>query len=176
MNDKTKKLILSAVFLALCMVLPLLTGQIQTIGQALCPMHFPVLLCGFICGPAWGAAVGFIAPLLRFLIFGMPPVFPTGVAMAFELCAYGLLSGLMYRAFPKKPVYVYVTLILSMIGGRIVWGVVRLILAGITGGSFPWKAFISGAVLNSIPGIIAHIVLIPAVIFALKGAGVKELK
>jgi len=70
----------------------------------LCPMHIPVLLCGFLCGPAWAAIVGAVAPLLRFALFGMPPIFPTGTAMAFELAAYGAVSGLMYRLLPKKPV------------------------------------------------------------------------
>ena len=175
MKEKTKKLIISAVFLALCMVLPLLTGQIQSIGQALCPMHFPVLLCGFIAGPLYGAAVGFIAPFLRFLIFGMPPVFPTGVAMAFELCTYGLLAGVLYKRLPKKPAFIFVSLICAMIGGRIVWGAVQLVLAGITGGSFPWSAFIAGAVLKSLPGIAAQIIIIPSVILALRAAKVKEL-
>ena len=81
----TRKLVFAALLLALAMVLPFLTGQIPQIGQALCPMHIPVLLCGFVCGPIYAMAVGFIAPLLRFALFGMPPIFPTGVSMAFEL-------------------------------------------------------------------------------------------
>ena len=76
------KMILSALCLALAYVLPFLTGQIPEIGAMLCPLHIPVLLCGFVCGPAWGAAVGFIAPLLRSLTLGMPPLFPTAVCMA----------------------------------------------------------------------------------------------
>ena len=53
-----KKLTYSAICLALCLVLPFLTGQIPQIGSALCPMHLPVLLAGFLCGPWWAAAVG----------------------------------------------------------------------------------------------------------------------
>ena len=84
-NRKTNVLSLTcaAICLALCMVLPFLTGQIPEIGNMLCPMHIPVLLRGFICGPAYAAAVGAIAPLLRFALFGMPPIFPTGAAMFF---------------------------------------------------------------------------------------------
>ena len=131
MSKSIKKLTFSALFLALCLVLPFLTGQIPQIGQMLSPMHIPVLLCGFVCGWGWGLAVGFIAPLLRSILFGMPALFPNAVAMAFELAAYGFLAGILYKAFPKKPVYVYVTLILAMIGGRIVWGIVDFILLGI---------------------------------------------
>ena len=96
------KMILAALFLALAYVMPFLTGQIPEIGAKLCPMHIPVLLCGFICGPFWGLAVGFIAPLLRSLTLGMPPMFPTALCMAFELATYGLICGITYRLLPKK--------------------------------------------------------------------------
>ncbi|MBQ8287638.1 MAG: ECF transporter S component [Clostridia bacterium] len=168
----TKKNILrltySALFLALALLLPFLTGQIPQIGQALSPMHIPVLLCGFLCGWYWGMAVGFVAPLLRYLLFGMPPIFPAGIAMAFELAVYGLLVGLLYRLLPKKIPFVYVTLIASMIGGRVVWGAVRFAIAGFTETTFPFSAFLAGAVTNAIPGIILHIVLIPALVIALR--------
>lgn len=176
MNKNLKKLIYAAICLALCMVLPLLTGQIPQIGSALSPMHIPVLLCGFICGWPWGLAVGFIAPLLRFVIFGMPPLFPTGVAMAFELAAYGAVSGLLYKLLPKKIPNIYVTLICAMVCGRIVWGIVRFILAGLSGSAFPMSAFIAGAVTNAIPGIVLHIVLIPLIVMALEKAKVIENK
>ena len=48
--SNTRTLTLAAMFLALAFVLPFLTGQIPQIGSMLCPMHIPVLLCGFICG------------------------------------------------------------------------------------------------------------------------------
>ncbi len=168
---QVKKLTYSALFLAIALVLPFLTGQIPEIGSMLSPMHIPVLLCGFICGWPWGLAVGFIAPLLRSVIFGMPPMFPGAVAMAFELAVYGALSGLLYSLLPKKKWSIYVALIISMIAGRVVWGIVRLILAGLAGNSFTWKAFIAGAVTNAVPGIILHIVLIPVLVMVFERAG-----
>lgn len=172
MNAKIhlRKLIIAAVCLALCMLLPFLTGQIQQIGNALCPMHIPVLLCGFVCGPWYALAVGLIAPLLRFVLFGMPPLYPIGVAMCFELAAYGALSGLLYRALPKKTGYLYVSLIGAMLGGRLVWGVVRAVLSGVGDHSFTWAAFLAGAFTNAIPGIILHIVIIPPILLALRRA------
>jgi thiamine transporter ThiT len=163
----TKNLVLSGLFLALCMLLPFITGQIPAIGKALLPMHIPVLLCGFICGAPYGVIVGFIAPLLRNLLFQFPPM-PTAATMAFELAAYGLLAGLLYKALPKKPLFVYVSLLLSMIGGRLVWGLASLIIYGLSGASFTWELFMGGALLNAIPGIIAQIVLIPVIIMALR--------
>lgn len=167
---KVQKPVSSALCLGLCLVLPLLTGQIQQIGNMLLPMHIPVLLCGFVCGPLWGAVVGFIAPLLRYLIFGMPVIFPTGISMAFELATYGLLSGLLYRCLPKKSLWLYGSLIGAMIGGRLSWGLVRFILAGLTNTSFPFSMFLAGAFTEAIPGIIIQLILVPVVLMALKKA------
>lgn len=166
MNKKRlMKLILAALFLAAAYLLPFLTGQIQTIGQQLCPMHLPVLLCGFVCGPFWGLAVGAVAPILRSLTLGMPPIFPTAFAMAFELAAYGLFAGLFRKIFPKKYPYLYAELLLSMIIGRLVWGFVKFAVAGFSATEFPLSAFIAGAITGSIPGIIIQIVLIPPLVF-----------
>ena len=168
---QVRKLTYAALFLALAMVLPFLTGQIPEIGKSLCPMHIPALLCGFLCGWPWGLAVGFIAPLLRSVVFGMPAMFPGAVAMAFELAVYGGMAGLLYRRLPRKPWGIYAALILSMIAGRIVWGIVRLILAGLSGTQFTWALFLAGAITTAIPGIILQLVLIPVLVMALERAG-----
>ena len=165
---RIQKLAIAALCLALCMVLPFLTGQIPEIGSMLCPMHIPVLLCGFLCGPAWAVVVGATAPLLRFVLFGMPPLFPTGVAMCVELATYGAVSGILYQLLPKKPVNIYISLIVAMLAGRIVWGIVQVVLMGLQGSSFTWTAFIASAFTQAIPGIILHIVLIPLIVLALQ--------
>lgn len=167
---KVRKLAFSALYLAIALVLPFLTGQIPEIGSMLCPMHIPVLLCGFMCGWPWGLAVGFIAPLLRSLTLGMPPMFPTGIAMAFELAAYGAVSGVAYRLLPRKKAYVYVALVIAMVCGRVVWGMVRYLIAGLQSTSFTLEAFWAGAITTAIPGIILHIVLIPPLVMLLKRA------
>lgn len=169
---KTKKMVLSALFMALGIVLPFLTGQIQQIGNMLLPMHIPVLLCGFICGWQYGLAVGFITPLLRSVLFGMPPLMPTAAAMAVELAVYGLVTGILYRKLPKKTSYLYVSLLCAMIAGRIAWGIAGISLFGMAGKGFTAQIFLSGALLNAIPGIILQIVLIPVIMIALARAGV----
>ena len=105
-RNAIKNLTASAICLTLYILLPFLTSQIPQIGNALSPMHIPVLLCGFICGPYYAAVVGATAPLLRFLIFGMPPIMPIGVAMCFELTVYGIIAGILYKMFPKKTTYI----------------------------------------------------------------------
>lgn len=162
------KLVFSAMFLALSYVMPFLTGQIPEIGSMLCPMHIPVLLCGFICGWPWGLAVGFVAPLLRSLTLGMPPLFPKAVCMAFELAAYGAVAGIMHKILPKKKVSIYGSLLIAMIIGRIIWGCAMYICTGVNGGTFTFAAFIAGAFSNAIPGIIIQIVLIPVLVMVLE--------
>ena len=166
-----RKLTYSALFLALAMVLPFLTGQIPQIGSALSPMHIPALLCGFLCGWPWGLAVGLISPLLRSVIFGMPAMFPGAVAMSFELATYGAVSGLLYKILPRRKSSVYITIVVAMLLGRAVWGIARLVLAGLSGQSFTWALFLAGAFTNAVPGIILHLVLVPLLVIVLEKAG-----
>ena len=169
-KSTTKNLVLAGLFIALGLVMPFLTGQIPNVGNKLLPMHIPVLLCGFVCGWSYGLIVGFIVPLFRSMIFGMPPMFPTALAMAFELAVYGLVSGLLYKLLPKKNVFVYASLAISMICGRIIWGIVSFFLYGLNGTAFTWKMFTAGAFINAIPGIIIQLIIIPVIIIVLKRA------
>jgi thiamine transporter ThiT len=156
------RLVLSAMFIALGFALPFLTGQLQTLGSMLSPMHIPVLLCGFVCGWPWGLIVGTLTPLLRSLILGMPPLFPIALAMAFEMAVYGAVAGLLYEKLPKKPLYVLISLIAAMLAGRLVWGLAMYLLVG--------------TFLNAWPGIILHIALIPPIVMALEKAKFIPLK
>ncbi len=169
MKISVKKLVFAALCLALCIVLPFLTGQIPQIGSMLSPMHIPVLLCGFICGWPYALVVGLAAPLLRHVMFGMPPIM-TALVMTFELAAYGAFAGIFYKLLPKKTGYLYVALILAMLAGRVVYGVASLIILGVSGTAFTFQAFLAGAFITAWPGIICHIVLIPLVVIALQKA------
>lgn len=163
-----RKLVLSAVFIALGIILPFLTGQIPSIGNKLLPMHIPVLIAGFVLGWKHGLIIGFIIPILRSILFGMPPMFPIAIAMAFELGTYGFITGFLYKLFPKKNLYIYITLILSMIVGRIVWGAASFFLFGFNGTAFTWEMFVAGGFINAVIGIIIQIIIIPIIIASLK--------
>ena len=170
------KTVLSALFLALAYILPFLTGQIPEIGAMLCPMHIPVLLCGFVCGWQWGLAVGATAPIFRSLMTGgFPPLFPTAVCMAAELAVYGLLSGLLYKALRGKKWGLILSLLTAMVGGRCVWGAVMFVVMGLSGGSFGFGAFIAGAVTNALPGIVLQIFAVPLLVIVLEKLLAKKL-
>lgn len=166
--SSTQNLVLAALFLALGLALPFVTGQIPAMGQALLPMHLPVIIGGFVLGGPMGLLIGFTTPILRSLIFGMPPIFPTATAMAFELAAYGLLAGLLYRVLSKGTLRVYLSLIGAMLGGRVVWGLVSLVLFGLQGRAFSWQLFTAGAFINAVPGIVVQLILIPLLVISLE--------
>ena len=175
-HKKLLRMILAALFLALGYVLPFFTGQIPEVGAALCPMHLPVLLCGFVCGWPWGLVVGLVTPLFRSLMLGMPPLFPTAVCMAFELATYGAIAGLLHRRLPRKKPFVYVSLLLAMIAGRLVWGAAMFVCMGVSGGAFTLGAFLAGAITNALPGIVVQIVLIPILVLILDHPKILNLR
>lgn len=161
-----KKTALAAIFLVFGWILPFVTGRIPEIGNMLCPMHIPVMLCGFILGPWYGLIIGFITPLTRSFIFGMPTFYPIGIAMAFELATYGFIIGILYQLLLKKSkikhfVMIFLILILSMIIGRIIWGITRMLCGLFDHNFFTWKMFLIGGFVTAWPGIIIQLILIP---------------
>lgn len=161
-------------FLALGFVLPFLTGQIPSVGNALLPMHIPILLCGIICGWKYGLTIGFILPLLRSLLFTKPPLIPVGMAMAFELATYGAIIGIVYYLLKKQTYSVFVALIAAMIAGRIVFGIATFVILGLTAKTYTLPMFFSATFITAIPGILLQIVLIPTIILLLRKANLLD--
>jgi thiamine transporter ThiT len=174
----TLKITLAAMFLALGILLPFLTAN-MALGQTLSLIHIPVLLCGFVCGWPWGLLIGFITPLLRSVLVGMPPLFPIALAMAFELAAYGAAAGFLYQALRKSTINVYLSLLLSMLLGRMVWGLAGFVLFNLTlintGDNF-LSFFWAEAFVKPWPGILLHIALIPVMVISLEKARLLPLK
>jgi len=169
-----RRLTLSAMLLTVGLLLPFLTGQIQHIGNMLCPMHLPVFVCGMVCGPVWGLAVGAVLPLLRSMLFGMPVLMPAAAAMAFELAAYGFISGFLRKRLPRTLPMLFASLIAAMLLGRLVWGVVSVPVYGLASKSFSWQIFITSGFVNAIPGMILQLIAVPAIVTALERAKLAE--
>lgn len=168
---KIYKLTISAILLTIGLLLPLLTGQIPEIGNMLCPMHIPVFIAGLALGPIYGGIIGFILPLLRFILFGMPPIYPTGICMSIELLTYGICSGLLIKLFKrikiKLIISIYLALIISMLVGRIIWGFTMGAFSIFSNIEYSFIIFITSAFINAWPGIILHIILVPAIFFSI---------
>lgn len=163
-----KKLVLTGTFLGIGFVLPFFTGQIQLIGKMLLPMHLPVLLCGLLCGWKYGLALGLVLPVSRSLLFGMPLLYPSAVAMSFELAVYGFAVGFLFSRVRKRNLFtLYGCLLPSMLLGRITWGLAQTVLLGLGNKQFPFSAFLAGAFFDALPGIILQLILIPAILIIL---------
>lgn len=163
-----KKSILTAVCIALCVVLPQAFHAIPNAGAVYLPMHIPVLLCGLICGAPYGLLCGLAGPALSHLFTGMPPI---GMlpSMLIECAVYGLAAGLMMNIRTKK-LYVdlYLSLVVAMVAGRIVSGIAKALI--FSAGEYSMALWVTGSFVTSLPGIIIQLALIPTVVFALMKA------
>lgn len=166
---KTKKLVLAAICLALCVILPLLFHAVPNGGSIFLPMHIPVLICGLMCGSVYGAICGALGPLLSSLITSMPPL-SMAPAMMVECMVYGLVCGLLMKFIKtgKNIADIYISLSLSMLLGRVVAGFAKALI--FTPGVSPF-AWVVTSLVTGIPGIVIQLVLIPLLITSLEKAG-----
>jgi len=164
-KNPTYRVVLSGFFVALGLLLPFVTAHaFGMYGNVFLPMHLPVFLMGLLCGPMYGALGGIMIPVLSSLMTGMPPVFPMLPMMTGELFTYGLMSGLLYNRI-KMPLYP--SLLISMLCGRLVYGLILQALL-LMGNAALRSLSVTGAFLEGIPGIVTQLILIPAIVYALK--------
>jgi len=168
-----KKLTVTALCTALCVVLPIVFHLIPEGGSLFSPMHIPVLLCGLSCGPLWGLACGIVGPVLSSFITGMPNAAYLPPMMV-ELAAYGLICGLGMGVVRtgRTGADVYISLVAAMILGRVMAGLAKGFI--FARGAFTIGMWATGYFVGSIPGIIAHLIIVPALLVALIKAGLIE--
>lgn len=160
-----KRISMGSTLLALGILLPFLTINQPQLGQVFLLMHIPALLAGFILGGKWGGLVGFLMPLMRSLIVGMPPLYPTALIMSFELMTYAFVAGIIASKLSFKTMHVILALVIAMIAGRLVWGVVSVVVLSLEHIPYTFNVFIAGAFVTALPGIIIQLVLIPTLIY-----------
>lgn len=162
-KNTTFSLVLSGLFIAMGLGLPTLFHAMSLSGSVFLPMHIPVLLCGLICGWRYGLAVGILTPFLSSILTGMPPIYPYGISMIFELGTYGLVSGIFSKKYNT-----IIALLIAMLAGRFVMGIANVFLLGFSGNGYSFAAFITGSFVSALPGILVQIILIPVIISVLK--------
>lgn len=165
-----KRTTLCALFIALCYVLPIAFHAVGA-GSILSPMHIPVLMCGLICGSGYGALCGIIGPVLSHLLGGMPPL-PMLVRMVPELCVYGLVGGITmkYIRTGRAAADAYISLVITMIAGRIVGGIATAIFYTVTSGVYSIALWATSYFVEGLPGIVAHLILVPVLVLTLQKA------
>ncbi|MCL1901420.1 MAG: ECF transporter S component [Firmicutes bacterium] len=165
----TRKLVHTALFISLGIILPMAFHAVPNAGGIFLPMHIPVLLCGILCGFPLGLICGGLTPVLSSLLTGMPPaaMLPS---MVFELAAYGTVTSLLMRVVRIKNFYVkiYIVLISAMLCGRAVYGVLNALI--FAAGDYSLSIWLTAAFITSWPGILIQIILIPAVLIAFQKA------
>ncbi len=174
-NSALYRMVVTALLLAIGLALPFLLGQVEVLGQAISPLHIPVLLCGLTCGWGWGLALGAVLPLLRSLLFGMPPMV-AAIPMAFEMAVYGALTGLLYplmlkllktsRHLPSM----LISMLAAMILGRIAGGAAKACMMGFQGNAYTFQTFIAAYFTGTAVGAIIHLIVVPSVALALEKA------
>jgi len=164
-----KKAIITAACIALCVVLPTAFHAIPNAGSILSPMHIPVLLCGMICGWPMGLLCGIAGPVMSSLITQMPS-FAYLPSMLVELAVYGLVTGLAMKIIRTGNLYadLYINLLIGMLSGRVIAGICRALI--FSGGSYSMAAWVSSYFVTAWPGIVLHLILIPAIVIALEKA------
>lgn len=164
-----RKTIITAICMALCVVLPIAFHAIPNGGTLFSPMHLPVLMCGLMCGWQYGLLCGVFGPMLSSFITGMPGMgyLPT---MMLELALYGFISGLLINLIHtnKKTADIYISLLAAMLIGRVITGIVRAFI--FAPGSMTLQAWAVGYFVSCLPGIILQLVIIPILYHALNRA------
>lgn len=164
-----KKSIITAVCIALCVVLPQAFHAVPNAGAIYLPMHIPVLLCGLICGWSYGLLCGLAGPALSALLTGMPPaaVLP---GMMVECGVYGLAAGLLMQLLRTKHLYadLYISLAAAMLLGRVVSGIAKALI--FSAGSYSMASWVAGSFVTALPGIIIQLALLPSIVYALMRA------
>lgn len=164
-----KKSIITAVCIALCVVLPQAFHAVPNAGAIYLPMHIPVLLCGLICGWSYGLLCGLAGPALSALLTGMPPaaVLP---GMLVECGVYGLAAGLLMQLVRTKHLYadLYISLAAAMLLGRVVSGIAKALI--FSAGSYSMASWVAGSFVTALPGIVIQLALLPSIVYALMRA------
>lgn len=164
----TKKIVLSAACVALCVVLPMAFHAFPNGGSVFLPMHIPVLLCGMMTAWPYGLICGLLGPALSSLITCMPPAAMLP-AMMVECAVYGAVSGGMMQLVRTKKTWLdlYVSMITAMVLGRVVAGLAKAWI--FTPGTAPF-AWVTTSLVTGIPGIVLQLVLLPILVMALTRA------
>lgn len=168
-----KKLCICAVCAALCCVLPSAFHVFgESAGKVLSPMHFPVLLCGLVCGWSYGGACGLIGPVLAFLITGMPAP-PRLFYMPVELMAYGVLSGAFMGLIRTKRTYldIILSMLPAMLLGRVAGGLAQGAIFLSSAREYSLALWASGYLVSTLPGVVAQLLVIPAIYLVLMKSG-----
>jgi len=163
MKQLTRHITLTAMFLALGLLLPILFHGIG-LGAIFLPMFWPVALGAFFLPLPYAVALGLLTPFLSSLLTGMPPLSPPIVyLMMAELVTLNLSLALLHQ---RTRWGVFWILLLGL-------AVSRVMLVFLISLAAPWLGLPSSplsiaAAAQSLPGILLILFFIPLTVARLK--------
>ena len=158
---RTNKLVLTSLFIACGLLLPLAFHTFGMGGRTFLPMHIPVFMGGLLLGWLPGFIIGALTPLLSCLLTGMPPLIPSLPMMIVELALFGLVAGYLYC---DKRQNIYLALISAMVAGRLGAAFVLMLFSDMLGIHLHPLTYVAATFMTGIAGVIFQLVFIPILV------------
>ncbi len=162
----SKKVVVTILAVIAAVVLPQLVHSVgifagvgSKLGEILLPMHLPILLVGFLAGPYAGLVAGLFAPMISFVLTGMPGIHMLPF-ITIELVVYGIMAGLLQ----KKRMPAVGKVVLSQVAGRVVKGAAIFLSVFAFGNQTVALGVIYTSVIVGIIGIVLQLILVPVVL------------
>lgn len=165
MTKRTELLTLSAMFMALAVLFPMLFHAVGA-GSVFLPMFWPVLAAAFFLNLPFALTVGILSPIVSTMLTGMPPISPPILhIIIIELSVLAVVTNLLYR---NTSWGVFWPALIGLLLSRIILFLVVLIIAPLLG--LPPQIFSTALVLQGIPGVVAMLIVIPIIVSRIKHA------
>jgi len=161
MTERTRYITLSAPFIAMGVLLPVLF-HCAGLGPMFLPMFWPVAVSAFFLPNSYAAAVGFLTPLISSFITGMPPP-PILYKMIFEFI---ILTSVIRWLYHKTRYGLFWIL---------TGGLIFSVFAGFAGSmavsfivDLPPELYASITLIRGVPGMIVMLIILPALLQRIK--------
>ena len=158
---RTNKLVLTSLFIACGLLLPIALHSFGMGGRTFLPMHLPVFMGGMLLGWLPGLIIGSLTPVLSCFLTGMPPLIPSLPMMFVELALFGLVSGYLYH---DKRQNIYFALLSAMVIGRLGAAFVLMLFSDILGIKLHPLTYVAATFMTGLAGVVFQIVFIPILV------------
>lgn len=168
MKISTQQITLIALFIALCLLVPIVFHLVG-LGKMFLPMFLPILLAGFMIKFPAATLVGLLGPWISALVIGMPPLFPTALSMSVE---GSVTSGLASYLHFNRRLPLWICIVFPIIAQRAARIIMLLLILPLFG--LPAEALSIADFVYSFPGVILQLVVVPIIFEAIRKMKIVE--
>ncbi|OGU12093.1 MAG: hypothetical protein A2X61_09895 [Ignavibacteria bacterium GWB2_35_12] len=142
------------ILIASALILPSLAHLSGAPVRVFLPMHWPVILAGLVYGWRSGLLIGISAPLISFLLSGLPS--PISLpSMMLELAAYGFITGFLRERLGLNS---FISIAVALILGRIIFIFSQIIFNTLP---LSFNGYLKAAFLPGAVAAVCQIILLP---------------